>query len=101
MVSVGLLVRLNAKQGKEAEVEEFLEGGLDLVEQEPETTAWFALKLGPSEYGIFDVFPGESGRRAHLEGAVAEALMANADELLATPPEIGQVDVIASKLPGR
>jgi quinol monooxygenase YgiN len=100
MVTVGLLVTLEAKPGKEADVQSFLEGGLEIVEQEPETTAWFAIRLGPSEFGIFDVFPDDSGRQAHLSGAVAAALMEQADELLASPPEIQNVDVLASKLPG-
>lgn len=100
MVTLGLLVTLEAKPGKEADVESFLESGRELVDAEPETTAWFATKIGPSTYGIFDAFPDESGRQAHLNGAVAEALMANADELLSSPPKIEQVDVIASKLPG-
>lgn len=100
MVTVGLLVRLQARPGKEADVAEFLEGGQAVVEGEPDTTAWFAIRLGPSEFGIFDVFPDESGRQAHLSGAVAAALMERADELFSEPPPIEQVDVIASKLPG-
>ena len=100
MVTVGLLVRLEAKAGKEAEVERFLEGGLALANEEPDTTAWFAIKMGPSSYGIFDVFPSDAGRRAHLQGRVAEALMAQAADLFAEPPDIGQLDVLAAKLPG-
>jgi quinol monooxygenase YgiN len=100
MVTVGLLVRLVAKPGKEAEVTNFLEGGLTLVEQEPATIAWFAIRLGPSEFGIFDAFPDDPGRQAHLGGQVAAALMAQAPELLAQPPVIEPVDVIAAKLPG-
>jgi len=100
MVSVGLWVPLEAKPGKEQEVADFLEGGRALVDQEPETTAWFAVRLGPSSFAIFDVFPDDSGRQAHLSGKVAEALMAKAADLFATPPEIKQVDVIAAKLPG-
>lgn len=100
MVTVGLLVTLEAKAGKEAEVEAFLTGALPIVEGEPETVAWFAIKMGPSTYGIFDVFPGEAGRQAHLDGQVAAALMARADELFASPPNIEQLDVLASKLPG-
>ena len=99
-VTEGLLVRLEAKPGKEDDVESFLQGGLSLVEQEPETTAWFAIRLGPSEFGIFDAFPDDSGRQAHLSGQVAEALMAQASELFAQPPAIEPVDVIAAKLPG-
>jgi len=71
-----------------------------LVEEEPDTTAWFALRLGPSEFAIFDAFPDESGRQAHLSGRVAEALMAQAPDLFAEAPEIRQAEVIASKLPG-
>ena len=100
MVTVGLLVRLVAKAGKEAEVAGFLQGGLSLVEQEPATIAWFAIRLGPSEFGIFDAFPDDAGRQAHLAGRVAEALMAQASELLEQPPAIEPVDVLAAKLPG-
>ena len=99
MVTVGLFVPLEAKPGKEEEVKSFLEGGRSLVEEEPDTTAWFAIRLGPSKFAIFDVFPDDSGRQAHLSGKVAEALMARADELFAQPPDIQQIDVIAAKLP--
>jgi quinol monooxygenase YgiN len=100
MVTVGLLVRLVAKPGKEAEVTSFLEGGLTLAEEEPATIAWFAIRLGPTEFGIFDAFPDDAGRQAHLGGQVAAALMAQAPELLAQPPVIEPVDVLAAKLPG-
>ena len=100
MVTVGLLVRLEAKPGKEADVERLLESGLALVNEEPDTTAWFAIRMGPSTYGIFDVFPSDAGRQAHLKGRVAEALMAQAGDLFSEPPEIGQIDVLAAKLPG-
>jgi quinol monooxygenase YgiN len=100
MVTLGLLVPMKAKPGKEADVETFLQGGLSLVQDEPETTAWFAIRLGPSEFAIVDFFPDDSGRRAHLSGKVAEALMAQAPDLLAEPPEIRQADVLAAKLPG-
>ena len=99
MVSVGLLVGMKAKPGKEDEVVSFLEGGLALVQDEPATTAWFAVRLGPSEFAIFDAFPDDSGRQAHLNGRVAEALMARADELFSEPPDIRSVDVLADKLP--
>ena len=98
-VTVGLLVPLKAKPGKEEDVVSFLEGGLQLVEEEPDTTAWFAIRLGPSEFAIFDAFPHDSGRQSHLTGRVAEALMAQASELFAEPPEIRSADVIAAKLP--
>jgi quinol monooxygenase YgiN len=98
-VTKGLWVPLEAKPGKEADVARFLEGGRSLVEEEPDTTAWFALRLSDSQFAIFDVFPDESGRQAHLSGRVAEALIAQADDLLARPPDIQQLDVVASKLP--
>jgi len=99
MITVGLLVRLEAKPGKEAEVENFLKSGLALVEDEPETTVWFAIRMGQSTFGIFDAFPSDSGRQAHLSGKVAAALMAKAPDLLAQPPVIEHVDVLAVKLP--
>ena len=100
MVRVALWVRLEAKPGKEAAVEAFLKGGLALANQEPATTAWFALKIGPSTFGIFDAFPDDSGRSAHLNGPIAAALMANASALLSSPPSIEKVDVLAAKMPG-
>ena len=98
MVTVALFVRLEAKPGKESEVENFLNGGLALVQEEPETTAWFAIRMNHSTFGIFDAFPNEAGRQAHLTGKVRAALMANASELLAKPPSIEKVDVLAAKL---
>ncbi|HEX4959841.1 MAG TPA: antibiotic biosynthesis monooxygenase [Thermoanaerobaculia bacterium] len=100
MTKVALLVRLAAKPGKEEEVAEFLRGGLAIVQEEPATTAWFAIQLGPSTFGIFDAFPDEAGRQAHLSGRVAAALMAKAPDLLSEPPIIEKVDVLAAKLPG-
>jgi quinol monooxygenase YgiN len=98
MVSTALFVRLEAKPGKEEEVESFLKSGLAIVQQEPATIAWFGLRLGPSTFGIFDAFPDEAGRQAHLTGRVAAALMAKAGELLSQPPSIEKVDVLAAKL---
>ena len=100
MVTVALYVRLEAKPGKEAEVESFLNSGLALVHDEPETIAWFAIRMGPSTFGIFDAFPSEAGRQAHLNGKVAAALMEKASDLLAQPPDIKKVGVLAAKLPG-
>ena len=100
MVNVALFVRLEAQPGKEKAVEEFLRGGLAVVQQEPATMAWFAIRLGPSTFGIFDAFPDEAGRQAHLSGQVAAALMAKAPELLSSPPVIEKIDVLAAKLPG-
>ena len=99
MISKGLLVRLEAKADMDDQVENFLISALPLVRQEPATTAWFAIRFGGSEYGIFDVFPDDAGRDAHLSGAVAQALMANAETLLAEPPRIQKLDVLAYKLP--
>jgi quinol monooxygenase YgiN len=98
-VNVALYVRLEAKEGKEDEVAQFLAGALPLAEDEPDTTAWFAIKMGPSTFGIFDVFPDDSGRQAHLNGPIAAALMEKAPELLSVEPRIEQVDVLAAKLP--
>ncbi len=86
MVTVALLVRLEAKPGKEEEVDSFLRGALPLAEQEAGTTAWFALRIGRSTFGIFDAFPDEEGRNAHLTGPIAAALLARAADLLASPP---------------
>jgi quinol monooxygenase YgiN len=99
MVNVALLVRLEAKIGKETEVESFLRSGLAIVQEEPATTAWFAIRMGPSTFGIFDAFPDDAGRQAHLTGRVAAALMASAADLLSQPPVIEKVDVLAAKLP--
>jgi quinol monooxygenase YgiN len=99
-VNVALYVSLEAKPGKEDAVAEFLRQGKALVEGEPATIAWFGVRLGPSTFAIFDAFPDEAGRQAHLAGKVAAALMAKAGDLLAQPPSIQKADVLASKLPG-
>ena len=99
-VRTALWVRLDARPGQEAALASFLETALPLVEQEPATISWYAIKLGPSSFGIFDTFPDDRGREAHLAGRVAAALMAKAAELLASAPSIEKVDVLAAKLPG-
>lgn len=99
MIKKALYVRLEAKPGLESKVEEFLKSALPLVEAEPDTKAWFAIRMGPMTFGIFDVFPDDAGRDAHLAGKVADALMARAGELFRSPPEIERIDVIAAKLP--
>jgi quinol monooxygenase YgiN len=101
MVKFALWVRLEAKPGKEADVETFLTNGLSIVQDEPATTTWYALKLGPSTFGIFDTFPDEAGRQAHLLGRVAALLKAESANLFAKPPSIEKVDVIAAKLAER
>ena len=99
MPTLALWVPLEAKPGKEAEVEAFLRSALALVEQEPKTAAWFAVRMGPTSFGIFDAFPDEASREAHLSGKVAAALMAKAPELFAKTPPIDKIDVLAAKLP--
>jgi hypothetical protein len=96
---VALLVRLEAKPGREADVEELLRSGLSLVQEEPNTTTWYGVRLGDSTFGIFDTFPDDSGRQAHLAGRVARSLTDRANELFAQPPLIERVDVLACKLP--
>jgi quinol monooxygenase YgiN len=99
MVNVGLFVRLEAKPGKEDELEAFLRGGLTLAQDEQQTVVWYALRFGPSTFGIFDAFAGEEGRQAHLNGRIAAALMEKASELLAQAPDIERVDVLEAKMP--
>lgn len=99
MVTVGLLVVLEAKAGKADELARFLTGALPLVRAEPDTTAWFAARLGPTRFAIFDVFPDDAGRDAHLSGKVAAALMEHAPELLAQTPRIEKAEILADKLP--
>lgn len=79
-------------------MEQFLKDGLTIVQEEPETIAWFAMRMGPSTFGIFDTFNDESGRQAHLSGKVAAALMARSPDLFSNPPKIEKIDIIASKL---
>jgi len=98
MVKVALLVRLVAKPGKEEGVAAFLSSALPLAQAEAATIVWFALRISKNEFGIFDAFPDDSGRKAHLNGPIAAALLAKAGELLAVPPKIEQVDVLAAKL---
>jgi quinol monooxygenase YgiN len=99
MYKFALFVRLEAKPGKENEVAKFLETGLAMANQESTTPIWFALRLGPTTFGIFDAFHDESGRQAHLNGAIAKALMAKAPELFAKPPAIEPLDILGAKLP--
>ena len=99
MVTTGLIVRLEAKAGKEEELAAFLVDALPLVLDEPETLAWFAARTDASTFAIVDVFPDDAGRQAHLAGPVAAALAERAGELLAATPGIEQIDVLAAKLP--
>ncbi|SDW45079.1 hypothetical protein SAMN05444487_103184 [Marininema mesophilum] len=97
MVKVGLFLRLEAKPGKE-ELEKFLLGAHSLIEEETETAAWFFFRLGLSTYGLFDAFPSESGREAHLSGKVSKAFLAHAPDLLSEPPTTENIDILAAKL---
>jgi quinol monooxygenase YgiN len=99
MIKHALFVRLEAKPGKEKEVAEFLKSALPLANAEPGTVTWFAIQEGPSSFAIFDTFDDEAGREAHLNGKIAAALMAKAGELLAKPPSIHKLDILADKLP--
>ena len=97
MEKLALYVPLEAKPGFEQEVEDFLKSAKPLADQEPGTISWYAFKTGPGRFGIFDTFEDEAGRDAHLTGEIAKALMANAERLLATPPQIHKVEILASK----
>lgn len=99
MVKVGLFVRLKAKPGKEGDLESFVRSGLPMVQKEPATIAWFGVRLDPSTFGIFDAFPDDAGRQAHLTGELAKALGAKAGDMLAQPPSIENLDVLVAKLP--
>ncbi len=98
MLSLGLFVRLEAKPGKEKDVAAFLMQGLQLANQEATTPLWFALRLGPTTFGVFDSFHDEAGRQAHLNGPIAQALMAQAPNLFAAPPSIEKVEILGAKL---
>jgi quinol monooxygenase YgiN len=99
MVTEALFVKMEAKAGKEQAVAQFLADALPAVEAERGTEAWFAVRLGPSTFAIFDAFPDESGRQAHLAGDVARELMARAPELFTEAPDVDRAEVIAAKLP--
>jgi quinol monooxygenase YgiN len=100
MAKFAIWAELECKPGKEKEVEEFLKSAQPLAEKEGETLTWYAVKTGPSRYGIFDTFAEEKGREAHLTGEIAKALMAKANDLFAKPPQIHKIDVLAAKGPG-
>ena len=100
MVTLSLFVRLEAKPGKENEVAAFLKQGLELANQEATTPIWFALRLSPTTFGVFDAFHDEAGRQAHLSGPIAKALMAKAPELFSQPPSIEAIEVLGLKNDG-
>ena len=99
MLKLALFARLEAKAGKENDVAKFVEKGLELANHETTTPLWFALRLGPKTFAVFDAFADEAGRQQHLNGPIAKALLANAPDLLATPPAIDQIEVLGAKLP--
>jgi len=100
MIKLALFARLEAKPGKEAEVEKFLQAGLTMARDEPTTPIWFALRLSPTTFGVFDAFHDETGRQNHLNGPIAKALMAKAPELFASPPSIEPIEVLGLKNTG-
>ena len=97
MGRLAIWAQLESKPGKEKEVEEFLKSAQPLAEREPGTITWYAIKMGPGKYGIFDTFADENGRNAHLNGEIAKALFAKAKDLFAKPPEIAKPEILASK----
>jgi quinol monooxygenase YgiN len=99
MDKFALLALLEAKPGKEKEIEEFLKSAQPLAVKENGTTTWYAVKLGPSKFGIFDTFRNEEGRNAHLTGEIAKALFAKAEELFAKPPQVEKLEILAAKAP--
>ncbi len=97
MSKLGIWAQLEAKPGKEKELEDFLKSAQPLAQAEPGTVTWYAIKMGPGKYGIFDTFNDENGRNAHLNGEIAKALFAKADQLLAQAPKIDKPEILASK----
>lgn len=97
MGKLAIWAQLEAKPGKEKELEDFLKSAQPLAEREPGTVTWYAIKMGPGKYGIFDTFNDKNGRNAHLNGDIAKALFAKADQLLASAPKIDKPEVLASK----
>ncbi|MBS1716197.1 MAG: antibiotic biosynthesis monooxygenase [Armatimonadetes bacterium] len=97
MIKLALFARIEAKPGKEDEVAKFLVNALELAKQEPGTINWYALKLSPTTFGVFDTFNDEEGRQKHLNGPIRQALMANAAELLSCPPSIEQIELLGAK----
>ena len=97
MIRSALFVRLEAKPGKEQAVADFLTAGLEMTNREATTPIWFALKLSPTTFGVFDAFASEDDRQAHLAGDMANSLMARVEEMLASPPSVEPIDVLAMK----
>ena len=98
MVKLAFFARFEAKSGKEEAVAKFLETALDMARKEPATINWYALRLSPTTFGVFDTFNDEDGRQRHINGPIGQALMANAPELFSSPPSIEPVQVLGSKI---
>jgi len=96
MEAIGLLVTLEARAGKEADAEAFLRAAQPLALNEQATLKWYAIKIGPRKFGIFDTFANEAGRNAHLTGDIAKALRARASELFEVPPQVDKMEVLAT-----
>jgi quinol monooxygenase YgiN len=99
MVTVGYLIRYEAKPGREADVERALKEALSAIQQEPATTAWFAIRLGPSTFGVFDAFPDEEGRQAHFKARAAQLQQRAAEQFVEGSLVMQEVDILAAKLP--
>jgi quinol monooxygenase YgiN len=97
MSRLAIWAQLEAKPGKEKEVEEFLKSAQPLAERESATLSWYAIKMGPGKYGIFDTFADENGRNAHLNGEIAKALFAKAKDLFSKPPDVAKPEILAAK----
>ena len=100
MSKLAIWVQVEAKPGKEQEVAEFLKSARAVAEKEPGTITWYAVKLGDAKFGIFDTFADEKGRDAHLNGEIAKALFAKAQELFVKEPKVHKIDILAAKIPG-
>ena len=97
MKKLGLLATLKAKSGKEAEVESFIKGAVELARKEDKTLTWYSFQIDENTFGIFDTFETEEGREAHLNGDIANALMEHADRLLSQDPDIQKIDILSAK----
>lgn len=98
MLTVGFFVRLEAKSGKDKELAAFMKQALEMANQEKTTPVWFALRLGPTTFGVFDAFRDEAGRQTHFDGPIRQALIAHAPDLLAAPPSIEKIEVLGAKI---
>lgn len=96
MKKLGLLITLKAKEGKELELSNFLNEAVNLARREEKTITWYSFRIDRSTFGIFDTFENESGREAHLNGAIASGIMELADDLLLEAPKIEKVEILSA-----